>query len=180
MYGCVFDVSVIESSVRPWKPPSNAITAGRFVYERANLIAFSTASVPALKNAAFAGPANGARSSRRSASAHVDLVRDDRVVGVREALELLLRGLHDPRVRVADVEAADAAGEVDERVAVDVDERGAAALGRDDRERDRERRRDRRASMALENRPRARAGDRRCARRSSGSSPRRDDSGARA
>ena len=68
MYGCVFDVSVIESSVRPWNAPSKAITAGRFVYERANLIAFSTASVPALKNAAFAGPVNGASASRRSAS----------------------------------------------------------------------------------------------------------------
>ena len=69
MYGCVFEVIVIESSVRPWKAPSNAITAGRFVYERANLIAFSTASVPALKNAAFVGPAIGDRSIRRSASA---------------------------------------------------------------------------------------------------------------
>ena len=54
--------------MRPWKPPSKAITAGRFVYARANLTAFSTASVPALKKAAFAGPVNGDRSSRRSAS----------------------------------------------------------------------------------------------------------------
>ena len=68
MYGCVFDVIVIESSVRPWNAPSNAITAGRFVYERANLIAFSTASVPALKNAAFAGEVNGDTASSRSAS----------------------------------------------------------------------------------------------------------------
>ena len=44
-----------------------AITAGRLVYERANLTAFSTASVPALKKAAFAGPENGARSRSRSA-----------------------------------------------------------------------------------------------------------------
>ena len=68
MYGCVFEVSESESSVRPWKPPSKAITAGRFVYARANLTAFSTASVPALKNAAFVGPEIGVRSSRRSAS----------------------------------------------------------------------------------------------------------------
>ena len=128
-----------ESSVRPWKPPSKPITAGRPVYERANLIAFSTASVPALKNAAFAGPAIGASAHSRSASVDVDLVRDDREVGVAEARELLLRGLDDPRVRVADVEAADAAGEVDERVAVDVGERRAAALGDDDRQVDRER-----------------------------------------
>ena len=38
------------------------------VYERANLTAFSTASVPALKNAAFAGPAIGASAMSRSAS----------------------------------------------------------------------------------------------------------------
>ena len=68
MYGCTFEVRDSESSVRPWKPPSKAITAGRFVYERANLIAFSTASVPALKNAAFVGPEIGVRASRRSAS----------------------------------------------------------------------------------------------------------------
>ena len=68
MYGCVFDVIDRDSSVRPWKPPSKAITAGRFVYERANLIAFSTASVPALKNAALVAPEIGADSTRRSAS----------------------------------------------------------------------------------------------------------------
>ncbi len=67
MYGCVFEVIVIESIVRPWNAPSNAITAGRFVYERANLIEFSTASVPALKNATFAGDVNGATAIRRSA-----------------------------------------------------------------------------------------------------------------
>ena len=69
----------------------------------------------------------------------VDLVRHDREVGVREVRELLLRGLDELRVRVPDVEAADAAGEVDERVAVDVGERRASPLLDDDRERDRER-----------------------------------------
>ena len=68
MYGCVFDVRLSASSVRPWKPPSNATTAGRPVYERANLIAFSTASAPALKNAALAGLRTGASSQSRSAS----------------------------------------------------------------------------------------------------------------
>ncbi len=68
MYGCGFEVSVSASSVRPWNEPSNAITAGRPVNERANLIAFSTASAPALKNAAFAGPEKGAAASSRSAS----------------------------------------------------------------------------------------------------------------
>jgi hypothetical protein len=58
---------VSASSVRPWNAPSKPITAGRFVNERANLIAFSTASVPALKNAALAGFRTGASSQRRSA-----------------------------------------------------------------------------------------------------------------
>jgi hypothetical protein len=69
LYGCVFEVIVIERSVRPWNAPSNAITAGRRVKERANLTAFSTASVPALKNAAFAGFRTGVSSTSRSASA---------------------------------------------------------------------------------------------------------------
>jgi hypothetical protein len=61
------EVSESESSVRPWNPPSKAMTAGRPVNARANLIAFSTASVPALKNAAFLGPTIGVTSQRRSA-----------------------------------------------------------------------------------------------------------------
>ena len=84
----------------------------------------------------------------------VDLVRHDREVGVREARELLLRGLDELRVRVADVEAADAAGEVDERVAVDVGERRAAPLLDDDRDGDRERAGDH-LVLALEDRLRA-------------------------
>jgi hypothetical protein len=68
LYGCVFDVSVSDMSVRPWKAPSKPITAGRPVYARANFTAFSTASVPALKNAAFAGRVNGAAATRRSAT----------------------------------------------------------------------------------------------------------------
>jgi hypothetical protein len=46
---------------------------------------------------------------------------------VAEALELLLRRFDDARVRVTDVEAADTAREVDERVAVDIGERRALA-----------------------------------------------------
>ena len=64
----------------------------------------------------------------------VDLVRDDREVGVEEARGLLLHRRDDARMRVADVEAADAAGEVDERVAVDVGDGRAAALGDHDRQ----------------------------------------------
>ena len=68
MYGCVFEVMVIERSVRPWNAPSKQMTAWRFVYERANLIAFSTASVPALKNAARFSPEIGVSAISRSAS----------------------------------------------------------------------------------------------------------------
>src|SRR5206468_1340296 len=64
---------------------------------------------------------------------------DDREVGVAEPVELLLRGRDDPRVRVADVEAADAAGEVEERVPVDVRDERAAAFLDHDRQVDRER-----------------------------------------
>ena len=66
MYGCVFEVSASDSIVRPWNAPSKPITACRPVNARANLTAFSTASVPALKKAAFAGPVNGASASSRS------------------------------------------------------------------------------------------------------------------
>ena len=72
----------------------------------------------------------------------VDLVRDNGEVGVGEALELLLCGGDDMRMGMADVEAADAAREVDEDVAVDVGEQRAARVGRDDGEGDGERRRD--------------------------------------
>jgi hypothetical protein len=61
---------------------------------------------------------------------------------VQEARGLLLHRLDDARVGVTDVQAADSAGEVDERVAVDVAERRAAGLGRDHRKVDRERIRD--------------------------------------
>ena len=64
----------------------------------------------------------------------VDLVRDDREVGVEEARGLLLHRRDDARVGVADVEAADAAGEVDEAVAVDVGDGRAAAVRDHDRE----------------------------------------------
>ena len=59
----------------------------------------------------------GERSDRRQPLGvlDVDLVRDDREVGVEEARGLLLHRRDDARVRVADVEAADAAREVDER-----------------------------------------------------------------
>ena len=69
----------------------------------------------------------------------VDLVGDDREVGVAELRQLLLRGGDHARMRVPDVQAADAAGEVDEGVAVDVGDRGPVSLRDHDGEVDRER-----------------------------------------
>ena len=69
----------------------------------------------------------------------VRLVGDDREVGVEEASRLLLHRLGDTCVRVPDVQAADAAREVDERVAVDVRQGCAVAVVDHDRDVDRER-----------------------------------------
>ena len=57
----------IAISVRPWKPPSNAMTAGRRVYDRAILTAFSIASAPELKNAARTWPRSAPGTISRSA-----------------------------------------------------------------------------------------------------------------
>ena len=89
---------------------------------------------------------------------HVVLVRDDREVGVREALDLLLRGLDHTGIRVADVEAAHAACEVDKRVPVDIGDRCAVRLLDHDREVDRKRLRDD-AGLALEDLPAPGPGD---------------------
>ncbi len=69
----------------------------------------------------------------------VHLVRHDSEVRVRELLELLLGSGDHVRMRMADVQTADATGEVDEDVAVDVDDRGPVGLGRDDGKGDRKR-----------------------------------------
>ena len=64
----------------------------------------------------------------------VHLVRDDREVRVHELRCLLGDRLDHPRVSVPDVEAADAAGEIEERVAVDVRERRSLAVVDHDRQ----------------------------------------------
>jgi hypothetical protein len=61
---------------------------------------------------------------------------------VEEPRGLLLYRLDDVRMRVTDVQAADAAGEVEEGVAVDVRHRRAVAFDRHDGQVDRERIRD--------------------------------------
>ena len=115
----------------------------------------------------------------------VRLVGDDREIGVSEPVELLVRRRDDVRVAVPDVQAADAASEVDERVPIYIRQRRSPCGGRHDRERDRERPRD----VALDPlpdllRPRPRnLGDevdhtRRSHKRSVANTPERPDSGA--
>ena len=102
--------------MRPWKPASNAITAGRPVASRAILTAFSTASAPELKNAARVGPRDRRERSEPLCELDVPRVGDDREVGVDEPRRLLLDRLDDAWMAVADVAHADAAREVDEDV----------------------------------------------------------------
>ena len=77
-------------------------------------------------------PADGQPLAQLLGELDVGVVRHDREVGVEEARDLCLDGARDGGVRVPDGKAADAAGEVDERVAVDVgDERALGALDED-------------------------------------------------
>ena len=159
-------------------PPRMRSPPGRPVARRAILTAFSTASAPELKNAARVGPAIGASGRpSRSASSTYDAVRDDREVGVDEPRRLLLDRLDDAWVAVADVEHADAAREVDERVAVDVGDRRVQRLGGEDREVDLERLCERQPRPAREA-PASGARESRCGSRSSSSRPRRQRTGA--
>jgi hypothetical protein len=64
----------------------------------------------------------------------VVLVRNDREVGVEESRCLFLHRFDHARMRVPDVQAADAAREVDERVAVDVGEERPVPFGDGDRQ----------------------------------------------
>ena len=119
----------------------------------------------------------GERRARNQLLGELDvgLVGDDREIGVGEAAELLLRRLDDAGMRMAGVQAADPAGEVDEDVAVDVGQRRAPALVRHEREHDRLRVRDHRL-LPLEDRLRPRPRDGRSQLYRASSSPRAQDS----
>ena len=71
----------------------------------------------------------------------VGLVSDHGEVGVEKSLSLRVHGLDHPRVAVSDVQDADSAYEIEERVAVDVGDRRSARMRRDDRAVDDQRRR---------------------------------------
>jgi hypothetical protein len=77
---------------------------------------------------------------------------------VGKTLELLLRRGHDPRMGMADVQAADPAGEVDERVPVDVRYGCSPSFVDHDGDEDRERLGDH-PLLAREDRPGAGPGD---------------------
>ena len=103
-------------------------------------------------------PRDGSEPDEALCETDVALVGNDREVRVGEERDLLLQRLDDPRVRVADVEAADAAREVHERVPVHVREQGAPGLADDDGEVDGERVGDD-AGLALEDLTASRARD---------------------
>ena len=109
---------------------------------RAILTAFSTASAPELNSAVRFSWLPGVSRFSASATSHVAVVRRDHEAGVGERLHLRGDGVDDPRVAVADRGHRDARAEVDQRVAVDVDDdaaaggRGVDRHGRADRARD--------------------------------------------
>ena len=142
MYGCVLEVSASDRSVRPWKRALEADhrrAAGVGARELDRVLDRLGARV---EEGGLRRAVEGGQREQALGELGVDLVGDDSEVGVGEALELLLRRLDHLRMGVADVQAADAAREVDERVAVDVGDRGAARLRGHDRKGERKGRRD--------------------------------------
>ena len=134
------------------------MTASRPVCRRASLTAFSTASVPALKNAHRQADDDRRECAEPLGELDVRLVRDHGEVRVQEALGLGDDRLDHSWMVVADVHDPDSSDEVDERVAVDVGDRGAARFRGDNRAVDDEWTRDG-LRFALQDRPCARARD---------------------
>ena len=137
LYGCVFDVIVSAIHVRPWNAPSNAMTACRFVYSRDELHRVLDRLGAGVEERAARLAADRDERAEPLGELHVALVRHDGEVRVQEAVGLLGDRLDDARMVVTDVRDAHAADEVDERVAVDVRDRGAARAIGDDRARGR-------------------------------------------
>ena len=130
MYGTTFDVIVIAGSVRPWKALSKTITAGRPVATRAILTAFSTASAPRFNEDRLLVVA-AARRELGEPAAHLDvgLVHPDHEALVHVAVDLGVHRVDDRGEVVAEVRAAEPAGEVDVLAALDVpDPRALGAL----------------------------------------------------
>ncbi len=119
--------------------PDHRVTAGEGARELDRVLHRLGAGV---EESRLDRPADRQPCEEALSEGRVILVRHDSEVGVAEMLQLLLRRLDDMRMRMADVQAADPACEIDERVPVEVGDRGATRVGGDDGEGDRERRGD--------------------------------------
>ena len=90
------------------------------MWARAILIAFSTASAPEFRKNVFFGKVPGVSCVHTLGQLHVALVRRDLDAGMQKSSELRLdRGDHRLSA-MADVQAADAAGEIEIAIAVHV------------------------------------------------------------
>ena len=125
LYGIALKFIAIVRLVRPWYACSSTATPERPVYLRAILTPFSTASAPELTQHGLLREVAGGVLGEQFGDAHVLLVRRDREERVHDVAELPLRRRDDGVVGVADRRDADAGAEVDELVAVDVDDDGA-------------------------------------------------------
>ena len=140
--------------MRPWKALSKTTTAGRPVATRAILTAFSTASAPVFSRIDFWSVAAAGRElGEAAADLDVRLVHPDHEALVQVLVDLRVDRLDDGGQRVAEVGAAEAAGEVDVLAPFGVPDAGA--LGARDDERRAWRRRGRRSARGLPGRARS-------------------------
>ena len=114
-------------SVRPWNAYSKTTTPGRPVAARAIFTAFSMPSAPEFTSSERCSPPARRELAEAPADLDVRLVGADDEALMQVALGLLLHGLDDRRVPVANVLAADASCEVDERATVDVGDARSSA-----------------------------------------------------
>ena len=102
------------------------------MYLRDSLTAFSTASAPLLARIVFFLNVPGVISFSSLRQPHVRLVGGDERAGMDVLRRLILNRLHHGRRRVSDGQHPDAAGEIDERVAVHVEDEPAVGALDDD------------------------------------------------
>ncbi len=84
------------------------------------MTAFSVASAPVLTSSVFFGTFAGHERVQLLADCDVALVGQHVEAGVQEPIELAAHGFDDGGCAMSGVEAADATGEIDQAVAVDV------------------------------------------------------------
>ena len=115
----------MESRVRPWKRVVEDDTAGRPVAARAILTAFSIASAPELRRMDFWSRPGKGRARQPAADFDVRLVHADHEALVHVAVDLFVHRVDDGWEVVAEIRAAEPAGEVDVLAALDVPDAGA-------------------------------------------------------